>query len=113
MLSKLMSANLALYALVLVVVVVLAAAVLIGLGHPVPSWFVTIGLTGLATSLGHATVTSLAASSPNGPQPVHASSQLDARPPQAAPAVSAPHSEPQGGGTSPASSPASALGSVS
>lgn len=107
MLAKLMSANLALYALVLVVVVVLAAAVLIGLGHPVPPWFVTIGLTGLATSLGHATVTSLAASSPNSSQAAHTSSQLDARVPQSTGTVSGAPSESQG-----TTSPASALGSV-
>lgn len=67
MLNKIVNAPMALLALVLVVVIIVAAAILVGLGHPVPTWFVTIALTGLATSLGHATVTTLAASTPAAP----------------------------------------------
>lgn len=77
MLSKLTSMQLALLALLLVVVVIIAAAVLVALGHEVPTWFVTIALTGLATSLGHATVTSLASSTPGAPTAAATTPQVD------------------------------------
>lgn len=50
-------------ALLLVLAVIVCATILVGLGHQVPSWFIDIGLTSLAASLGHATVKSLSGQS--------------------------------------------------